>query len=189
MEAIAETLDSVTSNFDRVRELKAFDDTKAGVKGLVDAGVEKIPQIFVLPQNNTNKTDDHIDKVNFSIPVIDLQGIGNNSRLHQEIVEKIRHASETWGFFQVVNHGIPVSVLEEMLSGIQRFNEQDTEVKKQFYTRDVSRKIVYNSNFDLYTAPAANWRDTFFCFMAPNPPTPEELPDSCRYMIRNRVRY
>ncbi|KAK6138890.1 hypothetical protein DH2020_027371 [Rehmannia glutinosa] len=182
METITETINCVQSKYDRARELKAFDDTKAGVKGLVDAGIEKIPQIFILPKDNkTNEAEaDNFDKVDFSIPVIDLEGIGNDSKLHQEIVEKIRHASESWGFFQVVNHGIPVSVLEEMLRGVRRFNEQDGEVKKQFYTRDVTRKVVYNSNFDLYTSPAANWRDTFFCFMAPNPPKPEELPDSCR---------
>lgn len=160
------------AGYDRARVLKAFDDTKTGVKGLVDAGVEKIPQIFFTPLDNvasgTNRED-------FSIPVIDLEGGGKDS-----IVEKIRHASETWGFFQVVNHGIPVSVLDEMVCGARRFFEQDTEVKKQFYTRDVTRKIVYNSNFDLYSSPAANWRDTFFCFMAPNPPEPEELPDACR---------
>ncbi len=28
-------------------EPKAFDDTKVGVKGLVDAGVTKIPRIFI----------------------------------------------------------------------------------------------------------------------------------------------
>ncbi|KAK9081598.1 hypothetical protein Syun_031686 [Stephania yunnanensis] len=33
----------------RREELKAFDDTKAGVKGLVDAGVTKIPRIFIDP--------------------------------------------------------------------------------------------------------------------------------------------
>ena len=29
------------SNYDRRSELKAFDESKAGVKGLVDAGVER----------------------------------------------------------------------------------------------------------------------------------------------------
>ena len=32
--------------WDRRRELQAFDDTKAGVKGLVDAGVTALPPIF-----------------------------------------------------------------------------------------------------------------------------------------------
>ena len=34
------------SSYDRQSELKALDDTKAGVKGLVDAGVEKLPRIL-----------------------------------------------------------------------------------------------------------------------------------------------
>nr|GLL46195.1 1-aminocyclopropane-1-carboxylate oxidase homolog 1-like isoform X2 [Ipomoea trifida] len=72
------------------------------------------------------------------------------------------------GFFQVVNHGIPGDVLEEIKRGVRGFHEQDTEVKKEWYTRDQSRKVIYNSNFDLYTAPAANWRDSVLCIMAPN---------------------
>ncbi|XP_011091183.1 1-aminocyclopropane-1-carboxylate oxidase homolog 1 [Sesamum indicum] len=180
MEAMTGAVDSAASKLDRARELRAFDDTKAGVKGLVDAGVENVPQIFLLPRNNTKSGTGDTAKVNFTIPVIDLQGVEIDSTLRQEIVHRIRHASETWGFFQVVNHGIPVGVLEEMLRGVRRFNEQDVGVKKQFYTRDVSRKFVFNSNFDLYASPAANWRDTFFCFMAPTPPQPQELPASCR---------
>ena len=33
-------------SYDRLSELKAFDDTKAGGKGLVDAGVTTVPAIF-----------------------------------------------------------------------------------------------------------------------------------------------
>ncbi|KAH1148854.1 hypothetical protein GYH30_043472 [Glycine max] len=36
-------------NPDRLRELKAFDDSKADVKGLVDGGVTKIPTLFYHP--------------------------------------------------------------------------------------------------------------------------------------------
>ncbi|KAL3626403.1 hypothetical protein CASFOL_029952 [Castilleja foliolosa] len=175
--------ETITNSYDRAAELKAFDDTKLGVKGLVDAGVSKIPQIFIIPQDkdiikNGSKTD--TTKVNFVVPVIDLQDIGDNPISRQAIVEKIRHASETWGFFQVINHGIPIGVLDEMLSGVRRFNEQESEAKKKYYTRDFTKKVVFNSNFDLYASPAANWRDTFLTFMAPDPPEPGELPDSCR---------
>ncbi|KAH1091328.1 hypothetical protein J1N35_018585 [Gossypium stocksii] len=71
------------------------------------------------------------------------------------------------GFFQVINHGIPLTTLDEMIDGIRRFHEQDKEAKKEFYSRDNSRKVIYNSNFDLYVAEAANWRDTLRCVMAP----------------------
>lgn len=80
----------------------------------------------------------------------------------------------------MVNHGIPLEVLDEMLEGVRRFHEEDVEVKKKYYTRDGSKKVIYNSNFDLYQAPAANWRDTVFITMAPETPMPDELPVTCR---------
>ncbi|PKI68301.1 1-aminocyclopropane-1-carboxylate oxidase homolog 1-like [Punica granatum] len=166
--------------YDRARELKAFDETKSGVKGLVDAGISEIPRIFV--QESVDKTDKN-PMTQFSIPVIDLGRIAHDPIQRQRIADQVREASEKWGFFQVVNHGIPVDVLEEMKEGVRRFYEQDEEVKKEYYTRDITRKLVYNSNFDLYTASVANWRDTFFCYMAPNPPKPEELPEACRDIL------
>ncbi|PHT85740.1 1-aminocyclopropane-1-carboxylate oxidase -like protein [Capsicum annuum] len=109
---------------DKMIELKTFDDTKAGVKGLVDAGITKVPQIFILPPKNRRESLDTCES-QFSFPVIDLEGINEDPIKHKEIVDKVRDASETWGFFQVVNHGIPSSVLEEMLQGTKEFFEQD----------------------------------------------------------------
>lgn len=166
--------------YDWATELKAFDETKSGVKGLVDEGITTIPQIFV--QKPAETPDENLTPTQISIPVIDLKGIQQYPLLRKKITNQVREASERWGFFQVVNHGIPIGVLNEMKEGVKRFYEQDEEVKKKYYTRDITRKLVHNSNFDLYTASVANWRDTFFCYMAPNPPKPEELPEACRYI-------
>ncbi|KAJ0803178.1 putative deacetoxyvindoline 4-hydroxylase [Helianthus annuus] len=80
-----------------------------------------------------------------------------------------------------------------MIKGVVDFYEQESEVKKQWYTRDMSGKtrviynnnsrVIYNNNFDLYAAPVTNWRDTFYCTMAPNPPEPHELPPPCRDIL------
>ncbi|KAK7277214.1 hypothetical protein RIF29_18365 [Crotalaria pallida] len=177
---------SVTTNpdYDRASELQAFDDTKDGVKGLVDAGVTKIPRIFHHPLDESSKDSASAgSSKELGVPCIDLEGIQDDPTRRKEVVEKVREASETWGFFQVVNHGIPVSVLEEVKNGVLGFYEQDSEVKREFYSRDPTRPLVYNSNFDLYSSPAANWRDTFFCFMAPHPPKPEDLPSVCRDIL------
>lgn len=175
-------MDTNESKYDRKSELKAFDETKAGVKGLVDAGINKVPQIFITPPDKTTKNSTSTTE-QFIFPVIDLQGIDDDQINQKKVVDKVRDASETWGFFQVINHGIPSDVMEEMIRGVCSFHEQDTEIKKQWYTREFTKSVVYNSNFDLYSAPATNWRDTFFCIMAPNPPSPEELPPICRYVI------
>ncbi|RXI00057.1 hypothetical protein DVH24_030547 [Malus domestica] len=37
------------TNYDQKSEVKAFDDTKEGVKGLVDAGITEVPRIFHQP--------------------------------------------------------------------------------------------------------------------------------------------
>ncbi|XP_050216346.1 1-aminocyclopropane-1-carboxylate oxidase homolog 1-like [Mercurialis annua] len=165
----------------RSSELKAFDDTKAGVKGLVDAGITKIPRIFHQPPNALHNISD--TNTNFSFPIIDLQGVENSADSRKEIIEKVRDASETWGFFQVVNHGIPINVLEEMKNGVHRFHEQDSKLKKGYYSRVLTEKVVYYSNFDLYSSPAANWRDTLAIQMVPHPPKPEEIPETCRDIL------
>ena len=70
-----------------------------------------------------------------------------------------------------------------MRSGFLRFHEQDSEVKKEFYMRDMTRKVLYLSNFDLYKSDADNWRDTLDYEIAPDPPDPSELPEvCCRYV-------
>lgn len=170
------------SNYDRKRELKAFDDSKAGVKGLVDSGLNKIPFIFI--DNKANLNCHHptksLDSSQLSIPIIDLKPVDQPT---QSIVNQIQSACEKWGFFQIVNHGIPESVLDGMIDGIRRFHEADSEIKKQYYSRDMSRKVRYFSNFDLYAKQVANWRDTLRCRMAPSPPEPQEIPQLCRETI------
>ncbi|GLT99398.1 hypothetical protein SLE2022_168620 [Rubroshorea leprosula] len=172
------------SDYDRKYELRVFDESKAGVKGLLDSGLTKIPKIFVNEHRKLEKNHAPAAAESFEIPVIDLKGIAEDESLRREVIGKVQVASENGGFFQVVNHGIPVSTLDGMIDGIRRFHEQDAEVKKEIYSRDFSsRKVLYYSNFDLYQGPVTNWGDTLWCFMAPSPPDPQELPVVCRDII------
>ncbi|XP_076890718.1 1-aminocyclopropane-1-carboxylate oxidase homolog 1-like isoform X2 [Bidens hawaiensis] len=172
---------SVQPDYDRKAELIAFDETKSDVKGLVDSGVTEVPRIFRLPspENLTSQQPQP------TLPTIDLEGMNADPIRRKEVIRQVKDALESRGFFQIVNHGIPVNVLEGMLKGVRDFHEQDTEVKKQWYPRDLSGKtrFAYLSNFDLYTALVTNWRDTMYCFMAPNSPQPHELPPPCREIL------
>ncbi|KAG8483232.1 hypothetical protein CXB51_022211 [Gossypium anomalum] len=174
------------SIYNRINELKAFDETKSGVKGLVDSGLSKIPTIFINEEymlernNNIHNQKSGSSTNNGGIPIIDLTGVDDDPNLRREIVKKVGEACEKWGFFQIINHGIPVTTLDEMMDGIRRFHEQDKEAKKEFYSRDITRKVYYNSNVDLYLAEATNWRDSLNCVMAPRGPLPQQLPAVCR---------
>ncbi|KAK7380259.1 hypothetical protein VNO78_32765 [Psophocarpus tetragonolobus] len=170
------------STYDRMAEVKAFDETKLGVKGLLDSGLTKIPRMFhhaKLEHHTENKPCD----LKLSVPIIDLKDIATNSSLRDEALDKIRRACKEWGFFQVVNHGIGVEVLDEMICGIRRFHEQDAEVRKSFYTRDFNKKVRYFCNGTLFRDPAANWKDTLAFFLSPQPPNPEEIPAVCRDIV------
>ncbi|XP_052117834.1 1-aminocyclopropane-1-carboxylate oxidase homolog 1 [Arachis duranensis] len=67
-----------------------------------------------------------------------------------------------------------------MLDGVRRFHEQDAEVKKKFYSRDITKRVFYNTNFNFYKASEVNWRDTLSCLLAPGPLDPHQLPCICR---------
>ncbi|KAI7753772.1 hypothetical protein M8C21_011691 [Ambrosia artemisiifolia] len=172
---------------DRSNQLRAFDATKAGVKGLVDAaagGVVDIPNIFIRPPDEVAQ-DLELSRSSVQVPVIDLNGVGEKGSLRRhKIVNEIKHASETWGFFQVVNHGIPNKVLEDTLKGMREFHEQDVEVKKDYYSRDPERMVKLNTNYDLYMSSAANWRDTLVIDMANTYDLHlHDLPSVCRYIF------
>ncbi|XP_039119838.1 1-aminocyclopropane-1-carboxylate oxidase homolog 1-like [Dioscorea cayenensis subsp. rotundata] len=177
--SIADTtqLSMSTTSYDRASEIKAFDETKAGVKGLVDAGITEVPRFFIHP-TETIISDSTTE---LQIPVIDMKDVNTRKK---EIVEKVKEASETIGFFKVANHGVPNKVMDEMLDAIKRFMDDDDEgEKKKYYSRDNDRKVMFNCNYDLYSSPAANWRDTLIFRMAPDPPEKEEVPCAFREIV------
>lgn len=171
-----------STDYDRRAELEAFDETKMGVKGLVDAGVTQLPRIFLNDQPPSPKATDGGPQPERHIPVIDLAGIvGGGPERRKEIIKTLSDTLEEWGFFQVVNHGIPQPVLDEMIAGSRRFYDLDPAAKKPYYNRtiDTTRKFQYLSNFYLYTGHVTNWRDSTMAVMEPTP-APEEFPECFR---------
>uniref|UniRef100_A0A1J3HKM7 Putative 2-oxoacid dependent dioxygenase n=1 Tax=Noccaea caerulescens TaxID=107243 RepID=A0A1J3HKM7_NOCCA len=166
-----------TATFDRASEVKAFDQMKIGVKGLADTGITQIPRIFYDPQDSASNPR---PSSTVTIPTIDLDGgVFESTATRESLVAKVKHAMEKFGFFRAINHGIPLDTMEKVKAGIRGFHEQDPEVRKAFYTRDKAKKLKYNTNADFYDAPAASWRDTLSCFMAPDVPKAEDLPEIC----------
>ncbi|GMH29993.1 hypothetical protein Nepgr_031836 [Nepenthes gracilis] len=171
---------------ERIRELKAFDDTKLGVKGLVDGGIQTVPKIFIQPSKGLSQelNSKHHHSSNFQIPVIDLA-----SGRCEEIVNQIFYASSEWGFFQIVNHGVPVELLDRMMEGSRLFHEGDEETKKAFYSLNKRKQVKFSSNYDLYKSQTANWRDTltidnlFDGHLDPN-----DFPVICRDVILEYTR-
>uniref|UniRef100_M1BG57 Desacetoxyvindoline 4-hydroxylase n=1 Tax=Solanum tuberosum TaxID=4113 RepID=M1BG57_SOLTU len=169
-------------DYDPSDEKKAIDDAKAGVKGLVDSGIVEIPRIFIRPPHELAE-ELNMCKSTLQVPVVDLSGIHVEDG-RKKIVDEIREASEKWGLFQLINHGIPSSVLEGMIDETRKFHEQDVEVKKEYYSSDpTARQVRYDCNLHVNKTKGkiANWKDTLYISeLVSGHIEPEEIPQVCR---------
>ncbi|KAK8628276.1 hypothetical protein V6N13_063985 [Hibiscus sabdariffa] len=160
------------NHYDRAVEVQRFDESKIGVKGLVDSGLTTIPPIFIHPIDTLSDLKAKPQSV--VVPTIDLSGPRST------VLEQVASASRTFGFFQIVNHGVPVQVLDRMIGSIRAFHEQPTDVKAKFYTRDLEGGVIFVSNFDLFHSKAASWRDTLRIKLGRRLPELEDIPEVCR---------
>ncbi|XP_039163730.1 1-aminocyclopropane-1-carboxylate oxidase homolog 4-like [Eucalyptus grandis] len=144
----------VTDN-GRAQEVKQFDESKLGVKGLVDSGLTSIPPLFIHPPETLSDLGPARPSSD-SIPTIDHSGCDSGHR--PSVVEEVGRAARGPGFFQVVNHGVPAEVLDRTIAAVKAFHEQPAEAKARIYRREMATGVAFFSNLDLFHSKAASWR-------------------------------
>ncbi|KAF7827571.1 1-aminocyclopropane-1-carboxylate oxidase-like protein 4-like [Senna tora] len=145
------------NNNESLNERKQFEETRAGVKGLVDSGVTTIPSFFINPPEVISTLKSSPSNIGVEIPTIDLFGI-NSPTTRLVVVDQIKRAASSVGFFQVINHGIPL------------------EVKAPMFRREIEG-VTFKSNVDLYHSKAGYWRDSLMIQMGPKPLKLEDIPE------------
>ncbi|KAG6711345.1 hypothetical protein I3843_05G044700 [Carya illinoinensis] len=146
----------MASRFDNENSLFDFVVREGnGVKGLVDSGLSMVPDRYIQPiQERIHKQN----TISHKLQPIDLSKLDGPN--HDQVVEDIAAAAETLGFFQVINHGVPVELLESLKDAAHRFFGR-SPAEKAVYRNGVSPNphVKYGTSFVPDKEKALEWKD------------------------------
>ncbi|KAM0853520.1 hypothetical protein ACQ4PT_051014 [Festuca glaucescens] len=100
------------------------------------------------------------------VPVIDLRKLLNAETLEAEAA-KLKFACQEWGFFQVVNHGVPDEVIANIKCNIHRFFDLPLDVKNAYAQRPGDLQ-GYGQAFIFSGDQKLDWADMFGIFTQPS---------------------
>ncbi|KAI3691926.1 hypothetical protein L6452_31729 [Arctium lappa] len=92
-----------------------------------------------------------------SIPLIDLHDLHGPNRA--TVVHQIGQACRHHGFFQVKNHGVPVSTIHNMINIAREFFRLLEHERLKTYSDDPTKTTRLSTSFNIRTEKVANWRD------------------------------
>ncbi|KAH8958376.1 hypothetical protein BDL97_06G020700 [Sphagnum fallax] len=136
------------------------------VTDLATLGLEEIPGEFRAAWRIEKASGSNSDGQ--SIPVIDLADLHGEKR--SSIVEQLKRASEEWGFFQIVNHGVPPQLFDETFRVQREFYElPDLEERLKKYSIYTDKEMSKVATMEAETIHyPSNWRDNMILACGPN---------------------
>ncbi|KAH7532295.1 hypothetical protein FEM48_Zijuj04G0004700 [Ziziphus jujuba var. spinosa] len=145
-----------------------------GVKGLSETGIETLPKQYIQPLEERLCMTKIIPEN--AIPIIDLSDPNTTG-----VADTICNAAERWGFFQIVNHGVPLQVLENAKEATRRFFRLPAQEKNK-YSKDnsPSNTVRYGTSFSPQAEKALEWKDYLSLFYVSDDEASALWPAACR---------
>jgi hypothetical protein len=148
------------------------------VQELAENGhLQEIPGDFIIPEEDRCNLKDGSSLLTMEsaleLPLIDMDEaaetqLAAGGDCHGKIVHQIRTACEEWGFFQVKNHGIPLSVIKEMQQVVHEFLELPVEEKNKVMCNSLERQNQgYSTRQALNGGALSMWSDRLLYHMFP----------------------
>ncbi|ONK73571.1 uncharacterized protein A4U43_C04F33030 [Asparagus officinalis] len=128
-------------------------------KVAIDSTVE-VPKRYIRPEINDEPMAEFVD-----LPVIDFNRL-MDPELSQEESLKLNHACEEWGFFQLVNHGMPEELIKKVKDDIVEFFKLPLE-EKEAYAQIPNHIEGYGPAFTLWEERKLDWGDMLFLITHP----------------------
>ncbi|XP_024024760.1 feruloyl CoA ortho-hydroxylase 1-like [Morus notabilis] len=144
-----------------------------GVKGLSETGITTLPHQYIQPVEERTMSKVLVGE---SIPIIDVSNWDD-----PKVGEAICDASEKWGFFQIINHDIPLEVLNNVKKATCRFFDLSAEEKNKYSKENaVSNNARYTTSFIPKAEKALEWKDNLSLFYVSEEEAAALWPSSCK---------
>ncbi|XP_057842675.2 jasmonate-induced oxygenase 2 [Cryptomeria japonica] len=153
-----------------VEELCLSKLTIDAVEILVEKGITSIPEKFIRPPEERFTSPTPSEDVEEQVPVIDLQGLNccEGSIEREKVLKQLAYACENWGFFQIVNHGIPESLMEAMMNVGKAFFALSVEEKQAYAALPGLIMQGYGSKYIAREGATRDWRDYIYLLLQPH---------------------
>ncbi|KAI5385388.1 protein SRG1 [Lathyrus oleraceus] len=101
------------------------------------------------------------------LPVIDLTKLlSQDLNLKQPELHNLHSACKEWGFFQLINHGVSSSLMENVKNGAKEFYNLPFEEKRKFGQKE-GEVEGYGQAFVMSEEQKLDWADMFFMVTLP----------------------
>ncbi|KAK7845089.1 protein srg1 [Quercus suber] len=120
-----------------------------------------------------------------SVPVIDLERLDVEDCMNSEL-DRFHSACKDWGFFQVVNHGVSTSLLEEIRTQIESFFKLPYEEKKKLWQQP-NHQEGFGQVFVVSDEQKLDWSDMFFVTTQPHDIRRDDLFDKLPTKLRGAL--
>ncbi|KAI3753923.1 hypothetical protein L2E82_25988 [Cichorium intybus] len=147
-----------------------------GVKGLSELGLKALPDQYIQPPQERFDRTTNEEPNKDSIPVINMSNWDD-----PDVAKAICDAACKWGFFQIVNHGVPIRVLEDVKDATHKFYALPAE-EKQKYSKEwsVSNNVRCGTSFSPGAEKALEWKDYLSLFFVSDDEAASLWPPVCR---------
>ncbi|MBA0650986.1 hypothetical protein Goklo_018359, partial [Gossypium klotzschianum] len=141
-------------------DAKETNEFQKGVRHLLENGVRKLPSKYVLPLSDRPSVDKEqltVAKSSLKLPIIDFAELQGPNR--SQVLNSLSSACEEYGFFQVVNHGIPIEVIRSMIDVSARFFNLPYEERSKYMSSDMAAPVRYGTSLNQNKDAVFCWRD------------------------------
>ncbi|XP_048132576.1 protein SRG1-like [Rhodamnia argentea] len=128
---------------------------------LANGAITEIPPRYVRTEQDGLSMHDEQGTPSLQIPVIDLNKLLSvNGDLMESELQKLHAACRDWGFFQVINHGVSCSLVEEVKLGIQELFKLPMEEKRKLWQEEGDLE-GFGQAFVVSEEQKLDWADLF----------------------------